>query len=150
MTTCNVTTAALLHISPCDVYEASQRLVEFAKAYDADEEPYEDIGNVVNFSNDSGLFALSDIKLDISDTRSEKIHTFDSAALLLIMALLFLTVLTIWVFKARRLRVFHETGLSLIYGACYARSNTRRACLCMSVRCSPKLSACVLIGAHQL
>ena len=119
---CNVTTEALLHVSPCDVREVAARLTEFAEAYEAGEEPYDDIGTVVNFSNTSGLFTLPDIELDISDTRSEKIHTFDSAALLLIMALLFLTVITIWVFKARRLRVFHETGLSLIYGW--------RSCVC--------------------
>ena len=112
----NTTTSALLHIAPCDVEEAADRLLDFARAYTEGEEPYDDIGSVVNFSNQSGLFTLSDVELDISDTRSEKIHTFDSAALLLIMALLFLAVITIWVFKARQLRVFHETGLSLIYG----------------------------------
>ena len=123
---CNNSTSALLHIAPCDVEEAADRLKDFAEVYGAGLEPYDDIGDVLNFSNESGLFTLSDIELDISDTRSEKIHTFDSAALLLIMALLFLAVITIWVFKARRLRVFHETGLSLIYGACVCGS------LCLS------------------
>ena len=108
--------ATLLHIAPQDVYNVSERLSEFAESYSNGSEIYSDIGSVVNFTNDSGVFTLPDIELDISDTRSEKIHTFDSAALLLIMALLFLTVITIWVFKAKRLRLFHETGLSLIYG----------------------------------
>ena len=113
-TTDNTTCSTLLHIAPEDVVEAARHLSEFADRYT--EEKYADIGSVLNFSNDSGVFSLPSIELDISDTRSEKIHTFDSAALLLIMALLFLTVITIWVFKVKRLRVFHETGLSLIYG----------------------------------
>ena len=108
------TCSTLLHIAPEDVKEAATRLSEFANDYT--EKKYADIGSVLDFSNVSGVYSLPSIELDISDTRSEKIHTFDSAALLLIMALLFLTVITIWVFKAKRLRVFHETGLSLIYG----------------------------------
>ena len=135
----NNTTAALLHITPPDVVEAAYRLQEFAEAYTRGSESYDDIGSVLNFSNDSGLFTLSDVELDISDTRSEKIHTFDSAALLLIMALLFLTVITIWVFKARRLRVFHETGLSLIYGECGALDARRRS----------SAGGYILISAHH-
>ena len=109
--------APLLHIAPADLYNVSEQLRHFSLSLEDGDEDYSNVGSVLdNASNDSGLFTLPNIELDISDTRSEKIHTFDSAALLLIMALLFLTVITIWVFKAKRLRLFHETGLSLIYG----------------------------------
>lgn len=120
----------LLYIAPEDVVDVAKRLSDFATDYTDGMEPYENITNVVANSN-SSVFTRTEVQLDISDTRSEKIHTFDSAALLLIMALLFLTVITIWVFKARRLRVFHETGLSLIYGTC---SIQHRSQLCFAAR----------------
>ncbi|XP_065223200.1 sodium/hydrogen exchanger 6 isoform X2 [Planococcus citri] len=55
----------------------------------------------------------ADIELD---AKAQWNHRLDSLNLLVYTLLLTLTVLTIWMFKHRRLRFLHESGLSVIYG----------------------------------
>lgn len=64
------------------------------------------------------LFVLSfcaetDIELD---AKANFNHRIDSLNLFLYTFLLTLTVLTIWLFKHRRVSWLHETGLAVIYG----------------------------------
>lgn len=55
----------------------------------------------------------TDIELDAKATL---LHRIDSLNLLLYTFLLTLTILTIWLFKHRRVSWLHETGLAIIYG----------------------------------
>ena len=50
------------------------------------------------------------------DEKESQLHRLDSLSLLLYTFLLTVTVLTIWMFKHRRVRYLHETGLAIIYG----------------------------------
>lgn len=57
--------------------------------------------------------AATDIVLD---AKAQSEHVIDSLNLLCYTLLLILTVLTIWLFKHRRVSFLHETGLAVIYG----------------------------------
>ncbi|XP_070500001.1 sodium/hydrogen exchanger 7 isoform X2 [Chironomus tepperi] len=50
------------------------------------------------------------------DTKENSIHRLDSLNILIYCSLLALTVLTIWIFKFRRVSWLNETGLAVIYG----------------------------------
>ncbi|KAM4662550.1 sodium/hydrogen exchanger 6 [Discoglossus pictus] len=65
-----------------------------------------------------GLGRAEDSALEeiVTEKQVEASHRQDSANLLVFILLLTLTILTIWLFKHRRLRYLHETGLAMIYG----------------------------------
>ncbi|CAG9759406.1 unnamed protein product [Ceutorhynchus assimilis] len=67
----------------------------------------------IQFLIDNVHGAASDIQLD---AKAQSTHRIDSLNLLSYTLLLILTVLTIWLFKHRRLSFIHETGLAVIYG----------------------------------
>lgn len=53
------------------------------------------------------------------DLRKEHDHIVDSTNLLIFTFLLILVILTIWLFKHKRVPYVHETGLAIIYGAVF-------------------------------
>ena len=64
-------------------------------------------------SNDERVQLTPELRVE---EKVEEIHRLDSLILLMFTCLLSLTVVTIWLFKHRRIRYLHETGLALVYG----------------------------------
>ena len=61
--------------------------------------------------------ARCDEVLDVEvDEKKHLNHVVDSLDLLLYVCLLTLTIVTVWVFKQRRFRYLHESGLAIAYG----------------------------------
>lgn len=70
---------------------------------------------IINQLQQYGVCAGStDIELD---AKAQQLHRIDSLNLLLYTFLLTLTILTVWLFKHRRVIWLHETGLAIIYGS---------------------------------
>ena len=63
---------------------------------------------------------ISDKVEEETESKVERSHVVDSQVLLMFIGLLIATVLTIWLFKVKKFRYMHESGLSTIYGKIFA------------------------------
>ena len=102
----------LLAVDPSEANIVGWRL--FNESYDEDTLPEA----VFNLSESRALYEAAFVQ-DVTDSQQEIIHLYDSLSLLIIVFLLFMTIITIWIFHAKRIRILHSTGLALLYGEPY-------------------------------
>ena len=70
-------------------------------------------------TTDGNSAELVDRVEEATEVKVERSHVVDSQVLLMFIGLLIATILTIWLFKVKRFRYMHESGLSMIYGMEY-------------------------------
>ncbi len=97
-------------------------------------------------ADDGGMEELS------TEKEAEESHRQDSVNLLTFILLLTLTILTIWLFKHRRVRFLHETGLAMIYGKTWVFLTLRNAfgIVCVSKPNEPPSSTAAFLARGTL
>ena len=70
----------------------------------------------VRVSNGDGACGDTTAAASDAEHKAEEKSENDSTMILVVVGLLILTVLTIWLFKVKRFRFFHETGVCMFYG----------------------------------